>query len=204
MILNTIEKAGYKVTTEQVETLANHVAHGRRADGCYLRIMVVAMQTVLGAKKRSKAGQLSTLATVHDEFYPAVLRGVGPSNLETHERNRRATFARTAKSTLRTFIKGGGDVRTLEAATVTKAALRDAFAPQVPAGTRLQRIFRASQERLLRALKRMPLSEARHALNGVLEALQGVELVPPSGAKPPGISARVSKSKSTGNDARLN
>lgn len=166
--MNTIEKAGYVASESQIEELAHDVAVGKSADSTYLRVLVVAVQTALKAKRQRAA---TAVGVAHDRFYAAVLRGVGADDITPKERRRRATFARTAASTLRSFVRAGGDIRSLEVATVTKGSLRAFGITEVPEGTRYGRIATRAQEQLVRALKRMKPAEARRTLAAVLDAL---------------------------------
>lgn len=170
MTTNVIEKAGYIASEEQIEGLARDVAIGRKADSTYLRVLVVAVQTALKGKRQRA---VTALQTAHEKFYAAVLRGVGADDITPRERTRRATFARTATSTLRSFLKGGGEVRTLDVTLVTKAWLRSqgAGAETVPTGTRYERSAQRAQAQLLRALKRMPPPDARQNIDSLLKAL---------------------------------
>lgn len=141
-------KSKYAMTEAQVENLARDIAAAQDVTNggrtTYLRVLVTHMQATLGHVKRGKAlaaqAQLEVLDAVHGKFYPAVLRGITTHDLEPAagleqaelsrralERNRRSTFARTAKSTLVAWIKAAGDMRSLDPDTVT----RDPLAAQV-------------------------------------------------------------------------
>lgn len=167
--MNTIERAGYTASEEQIEQLARDVAIGKRADSTYLRVLVAAVQSALKGKRQRA---LTALQAAHERFYAAVLRGVGADDISPKERTRRATFARTATSTLRSFAKTGGDIRTLDVATVTKAGLRALVSPEIPAGTRAERSAARATSALLRALKRMQPAEARQMLDSTVRTLQ--------------------------------
>lgn len=167
--MNTLERAGYVASEEQIEQLARDVAVGKKADSTYLRVLVAAVQSALKAKRQRA---VTALQSAHERFYPAILRGVGADDVAPKERTRRATFARTATSTLRTFAKAGGDIRALDVAEVTKASLRQFTAPEVPTGTRAERSAARATAALLRSLKRMEPAEARVALDTAVKALQ--------------------------------
>jgi hypothetical protein len=179
-ISETIERANYVATEQQVEQLAGSVQGGRRADGCYLRVLVVAVQAALGTGRRGRRQALPpqepVLDAAHEKFYPAVMRGVGGDEIDTPERNRRATFARSAKSTLRYFITHGGDIRTLNAAEVTKQGLRNAVRPpREAAGSRDERIVVNAQEMMLRAIQRMAKGApelARQRLEAAMDSFE--------------------------------
>lgn len=190
-IVKTIASAHFMATAVQVERLAAQVVDGQEADGTYLRVLLAHMQSKLGrARMRRRAqdveGMTEVLNAIHTDLYTAVLRGVGPEDLDVKERNRRATFARSAASTIRYFISKGGDVREVKVEEATKGSLRRAVAPEpaeAPEGeTRVERSFRKAQETVLEVTKRLmargdPQDVARvEALIDQLEALlEGTE-----------------------------
>lgn len=168
-ILESIASRGYRATEAQVEQLAKHVALGRRADGTYLRVLCAAVKA---KRPRSRAQALAVLDLLHERFYKAVQRGVGPATLKASERRRRSAFARSTASTLRGFIRGGGSVRKIDVATVSKLQLRRASMPTLR-GSRDDRIAQASQRSLLSAVRRMARKRPEHArdkLNAVIAA----------------------------------
>lgn len=137
-------KSKYAMTESQVESLAREIVtsadltNGGRTT--YLRVLVTHIQAKLGAVKRGKtlsaSTQLDVLTDVSTRLYAAVLRGITTPDLEAAdgldqveltrrsiERNRRSTFARSAKSTLIAWVRMGGDVRALVADEVTRDPL---------------------------------------------------------------------------------
>lgn len=174
-IIEAIARNNYLATEAQVEALAATAQIGRAADSTYLRVLVAAVQSALGAPKRGrKPAQAPVIDREHERLYAAVLRGVGPEDTDKAERSRRATFARTAASTLRGFVRSGGDVRALVVAEVGKSALRQAHAP-VREGTRDVRIVHHAQASMVRALARMAKTnglQARKQLAEVIDSLQ--------------------------------
>jgi hypothetical protein len=138
----------------------------------------------------SKRGQIGALNKAHDRFYPAVLKGVGGNTLDPKERERRGTFARTSLSTLRGFVRAGGDVRTLDLATLSKASLRKASAP-AEAADRAERSLSRSNATLLRAARRLARRDparARELITRTIEALR--EVIPAKNAKPEAVKVR--------------
>jgi hypothetical protein len=106
-------------------------------------------------RKPNHKVQCEAVDEIHNRLYPHVLAGVGPDDLEVNERNRRATFARTAASTLRHFAKRGRKpVTALEVAEVSKTKLR-ALSGSVPAGTRTERVLDRSADAFVRNAMRI-------------------------------------------------
>lgn len=195
-LIEKLEKAHFVATDAQVESLAlerySNAAHAVRADGTYLRVLVVATQSQVGTRRRGRldaAAQTNVLEAVHEKFYAAVLRGVttpevapddalaqSDRTLRSLERNRRSAFARSAKSTLSAYVRAGGDLRALVASQVTKAALRAAIAPPEPPDKVTRQIAR-SEGALLRALKRQAKVDpvaAERDIERCIEELQNV------------------------------
>ena len=197
--IEAIVKAKFLATEAQVQSLAAVVAKGATATGIYLGVVVAHVQDLLTERKRvTPKVTEQVIDEVHTRFYPCALAGVGPADLAADERNRLATFARSAVSDLRFFARGGGDVRTLDPATVKKGALRPPNA-NVPAGTtRVERAISrglATFERgVLRMAKASPdaarrqIEEAQAKLEAMLEALNEQ---PAKRARPSKKAARV-------------
>lgn len=194
-IIDKIESSHYVANEAQLETLAHDAYKAdtlvQRTGNVYLRVVVAACQAKLGPVRRGKApspdSQLSVLDEVHEPFYLAILRGVTTTdvapdpkheaaerNRRTLERSRRTTFARSAKSTLASFARNGGDIRALKVETVTKASLRAATAPAQASET--EPITRA-QDAIVRAITRQAREDpdgARAELERVMDELQKV------------------------------
>lgn len=194
-IIDNIEKHHYVATDAQVEMLArdHYTANSAalRANGTYLRVLIAACQAELGQKRgRTPAveAQLVVLERVHERFYAAVLRGTLTPDVEAAaaldstergrrqlERNRRSGFARSAATTLRNYIRAGGDLRGLDLSSVSKTSLQRAASPDTPVDDkRLERINRAEQV-LLRAIKSQARGDPEIAaanLEAIIERLQ--------------------------------
>jgi hypothetical protein len=124
------------------------------------------------------------LNKAHSGFYPDILKGVGGASLDSKERERRGTFARTSLSTLRSFVRHGGDIRALDLATLTKASLRKASAP-AEAADRAERSMSRANATLVRAARRLARRDparARELIRHTLDALK--EAMPAANAKP--------------------
>jgi hypothetical protein len=174
-ILAKLVKGHWVATEHDVEVLAHeryaNAVLVSNSDGTYLKVVLVAAQAKLGRPrgrgvKPNAEAQLTVLSAVHEVFYPAVLRGVTTPDIAIEagldpkeqqrrslDRNSRSAFARSAVSTLTAFVRAGGDLRTVDPATVTKAALRAATAPPEPSEKVARQIQRSSKA-LLRAIGR--------------------------------------------------
>lgn len=193
-IVELIAAHNFVATNEQVERLANAVVAGHQADGTYLRVVLAHMQAKLGKPHRGRRSAAdaesaeAVLDGIHATLYPHVCKGVGNGDIDTPERNRRATFARSAASTVRYFIRNGGDVRTVDVATVTKGGLRSAVAPEQPEApegeTRVERGFRNATQAVVRSAHRLLArgdpDRAREQIEQALDALEGLLATEPA------------------------
>lgn len=187
------KKSTFVMTEAQIESLAAERTSGLivsdELDRNYLRALISGVQAKTGPKRSGRRldndSQLAAVEAVAVPFYAAVLRGVmtpdialdasleaAEVQIRNRERNRRATFARTAKSVLVSWISLGGDVRTIDPATVTKSELWSAVTAQRaenrPRGGRIEK----AQEAILAAVAREGPDVARMRLEAVIEALQ--------------------------------
>jgi hypothetical protein len=200
-ILQSIMKANYAATGAQVETLAHAVALGKLGESTYLRIVAVHCQADLGTGRRRMAAetQEAVIDKVHGKLYPHVLKGVasnglGSEELPQAEVNRRSTFARSSASELRRFVNKGGDIRTLDAANLTRSFLRKFGAP-VPTGTRAERSLARATEATVRAAERVARGNpdaAAETIEATIESLQKVlNALPEAAAEDVGGSTTV-------------
>ena len=194
-------KSKYALTETQVEALAAEHAGAtgaaRIVGTTYLRVIVAGCQQLLGTKRKpgrpNKGDQMTALGDVSGRYYAAVLRGITTPDIahdatlpraeqkrRAMERNVRSTFARATKSTLASYIASGGDLRTLDADTVT----RDPLLTHVRAskginetGHRIERHAGA----VLRLAKRDPKG-AQDALRAAIAQLQAALTGPGSRA----------------------
>lgn len=150
--LEAIAKVDFVATDAQVEQLAGIAAEGRQAGGTYLNVLVAHVRAALPGKRKSPTVQRAAVDEIHKRLYEHVMRGVGPGDLPQAERNRRATFARTAASTLRHYAKRN-DLRALVPGEVTKAKLRGRV--RVPAGTRTERVMTRTADAFVRMVQRV-------------------------------------------------
>jgi hypothetical protein len=178
-VVEAIIAVNYMANEEQIVQLAHDVARGEEAEQCYFRVLLAHMQSKLGTSRRTKQPpQEPVLDAIHEKFYPVVLASLGPEDMDKTERNRLGTKYRSAASTIRYFIRHGGDVRGVEVATATKTGIRNAVKPPEPSAeeeTRSQRAFRRAQEALVRTAQRLARGdpdEARERLEATMEALE--------------------------------
>lgn len=143
----TLEQRGFIATADDIERLTHQVIDSknlsRDAHSTYLRALVASTQDKLGLTGRRKqpqaltpaevTQQLEGLEAVQKVFYEAVLRAVAVAPAQDDERGlskadmiqRRGTFARTAKASLRAFIATGHSVAGINVARVTKYQLQE-------------------------------------------------------------------------------
>jgi hypothetical protein len=187
-------KSKYAMSEGQVEALAAEygtaASETSRVGMTYLRVLVAGCQAIIGASKRgrfSPSAQTQALNEVSTGYYAAVLRGITTPELapaegldkaeatrRSLERNRRSTFARSAKSTLVSYIGAGGDLRGLEVDTVTRDPLL-IFVRETRGTTeaehKLER-YKAAIIRLITKEARGDPAAARADLEHTIEALQ--------------------------------
>ena len=189
-VIEAIIKAKFLATEEQVETLAGIVAQGQAAEGTYLSVLVACSQAELaGKRKPSKDTQLAAINTVHERFYPAALRGVGPEDMTDEVRNAKGVRFRTSASDLRHYVKMGGDLRALDAAAVTKAQLR-AEGKTVPTGTRAERSLTKAHDALFRGLQRLARRDVSTARERILEMQGELEKLLESIGRPAAVTRK--------------
>lgn len=170
-IIERIVSHKFAATDADVQALAQQVVAGRTADSTYLKVLVVAAQTDKVKRGQSRLGHFELTA---ERLYQLVLTGVSAPDMPKAEINRRATFARSSASALRRFLKGGGDLKSLDPLTVTKRSLAPAK-PKI-VGDRLTRSIRAHSDALLATIQKMEAKtpeRAQAVLSELIETLQG-------------------------------
>jgi len=195
-IVEQIKEANYLISEEQVEQLAQlYIGTARAlgdAQGSYFKVLLAALQAKLGTARKKypnlKEAQIQQLDQIHEKFYAAVMRGVtteevtlvGADELELRKRkmeiHRRAVFARTAKSTIHTYIDTGGDVRKLDINETSKAKLRKEIneAKGTPSWNSVIEVHRTKIEKVCSDLAKSDPGQARDILESVLSHIQGV------------------------------
>lgn len=177
-----LTQSGFVASEAQIEALAVGVANGEELAGSYLRILCVAIQAKLGRGKRkvSAESQVSAVNEIHGDrntgFLGAVCRGLlhaGP--LPADVLMSRARFALSAASALRRFAAEGGDIRALNAATLTRRQVRPERGDSIPVGTsRTEATMLRAQARILSVAERLgkkDAPEARRLLEEIIDAL---------------------------------
>jgi hypothetical protein len=146
-VVDGLEGRGYVASEKDIEMIALesvHVSHaGNGVRQTYLRALVASTKAALGmADSRRRrvptemspeemTRQLEALETTHARFYEVIQKTVEKVPIREDERGReraaifnaRCTFARTSKSTLRSWISSGNNLAGLVPAKVTKYAL---------------------------------------------------------------------------------
>lgn len=207
--MTTLEARHYIATPDDIEHLARRhmeaLAGGATLRLTYLRALVATAQADLGLKpgKTSKKTTPETLKTqlaavdkTHDRFYTSVLQGVeaglpavDPEAGRVRDRkqlmHRRANFARSAKSTLRAWLKAGHDLATLIPQKVTKYALAVAVTRKAKVSSavgptverwvgRLRRLLRAA----VKTDKEGTVTALENAMTGLAQELLSFGVTP--------------------------
>jgi len=201
MAPQTLAKNGFIATDAVLKSLARDYVAGANAaedvKGTYLRVLVAHSQretASLARKRVTQADALGAVAAAHGAMYAVILDAVTTPEIaaddslpaeerqqRARERNRRTTFARTAKSTLTSFIKAGGRLVALEPATVSKEQLRSysSVAREGPQTVADQVAATESRlEKLIAALKAENPEAAQEAVQSLQMKLQAI-VTPP-------------------------
>lgn len=184
-----LTKSGYIASDAMVAAIARDYADGvERTDGVrgvYLKILVAHSQKELvGIKRPSADDAKQSVAAAHSRLYSVILETITTPDIapetdvepeerrrRTMERNRRSTFARTAKTTLLKWIDAGGKLAQLAPAEVSKEGLRALYAG-LPTGTgTLQERIERTETTLERLLKELQ-AEAPEAVRDTIADLQ--------------------------------
>lgn len=187
------EKTGFLLSDAALVVLvrdyAASVERAGRVRGTYLSVLVAHSKRELGSARRATTEQaIEAVEKINAHFYPIILEAVVTPEIvitddlpeeekinRSKERTRRATFARTAKSTLLSAIKAGARLATMDPAKVSKASLQQYYAQQAREGpaTPEERVKRTEEraEQLIEQLADADLATATSFVEGRLEAL---------------------------------
>lgn len=191
--MRTLESRSFVATPADVETLARQHITGLQIPVTYLRVLIASTQSELGSEPRQRTSprigkldadttalHLTALNAVHDRFYTIVLRVAHETYKGARERNAATNFARTAVSTLRSWIKAGHDIRDLAAAKASKESLRRTTPQRSRAGPRRPAAFvkrlQTMTSRLDELITKVPeenRTEVRTAIEAAIQKLAG-------------------------------
>lgn len=120
----------------------------------YLRQLIAATQGELKKRGEPAPAQLAALSLVHERFYALILEAAQPFVPRTQKNravllHKRANFARTALSALRSHVRAGGDIGALSPAKATKATLSRHKAKTTPTSAKAYRARAEAQSKAL-------------------------------------------------------
>ncbi len=194
-----LAKTGYIVSDATLTELSRDFVKGiDQADGVrasYLKILVAHVQRALDKwqiKRASAEKVLDAIDEVHGHLYAVVLEAVTTKDLlpedgipqeertrRSLERNRRSTFARSAKSTLVQWVNAGGRISTLKPADVTKEELRKLYAQ--PSGSQdtgtVQERITTTETRLETLVKELAADDIEAASELVTEIVAKLQAI---------------------------
>lgn len=172
-------------TTADIVLITREYLHGAQAAessrGTYLTVLIATVQDAIGVTPRVHAGKpaeltqeevtahLKALKVVHKGFFASVRKTAREEGFSGEELNKKIKFASSSASTLKSFIKAGGDLRALVAERETKPSLRKATKPIVEGKPyKLERAvtrYAREVEKLARACDPASIDEAIRAIN---------------------------------------
>jgi len=203
-LIESIEKNHYLATEQDVEALARSFLDAetfrRNTRSTYFRILLAGAQVELTGKPtlraprgrhgslsdEAKAAQAVALDAVHTRLYAAVLKGVVTPEIEggtgeegrrrALERNRRSGFARSAASTLRRYVREGGDLTRLSVLTATKNSLTQRQAG-VPGEDRARKLIARAARRFAAQVERLAGVDRGLAVEAVRMSMDEINAV---------------------------
>lgn len=194
--MSSLEARDFIATNADIEDITRRrlsaFIQASQSQDTYLKALTATTIVELGEKPRARiAGKpdeltpdeikahLVALENVHQRFYAIVLKAIlespvvvlGPNRKSAAQR--KATFARTSKSMLRSWIRAGHDVRGLVAARVTKPMLMREIpdAPKPRAAT-LRRRAMGLGDRLVSLVGSAPKADRPVALTALESVMQ--------------------------------
>lgn len=205
-IYKLIERANYLAKPDDVTALAAAHLEAQQAvsktHGIYFRILLASTQHAICGKTtlRARSGEggeidtakhLECFEAVNASLYAAVLRATVPPELEASERlsadearrrslerNRRTNFARSAATTLRQFIKRGGNILRLAVPAATKSAVAGmtpaADGDRAPSEDRARKKVQAAAQRIIATAEVIAESDRTSAISVLQDTLSRV------------------------------
>lgn len=193
--MSTLEARDFVATPADIEELTRRrlsaSIQAAQSQDTYLKALTATTIVELGEKPRARAAgkpdeltpdeikaHLVALENVHQRFYAIVLKAIleGPAELGRNRKTmaqRKATFARTSKTTLRSWIKAGHDVRGLVAARVSKTMLvRETPDAPKPKAATLRRRAMGLGDRLVLLVGSAPKADRPAALTALESVMQ--------------------------------
>lgn len=220
-----LAKTGYIVSDATLTDLTKSFVHGieeaESVRGNFFKILVAHSKRALGkwqVKRATTEKALEAVTEAYDHLYAVVLDAVTTPDLlpspdvsqeertrRSVERNRRSTFARSAKATLVAAIGAGARLAAMDPATITKEELRRLYAGDGGArdsGTVQERVTKAETrlESVLQELAKEDIDEARKRFELMVEKCRMIlyaEEAPPD--KVPKLRQLTAKRKKVGN-----
>lgn len=166
----------YLATPEQVQQLARahwsaneEASQGSRT---YLAVLVALVQRRVKRTKKSEA--LAVFENLAASIYQDVIAGVSEPGMEKTEVNRRATFARTAASTLRSYLASGHPIEDLDPATVSKGQLRKLVVPPEPV-ERSERIMSRAIKSVRSVITKMAKADKVKAMRELVQMIDQLQ-----------------------------
>lgn len=188
------EKTGFLLTDASLAILARDYAasveRSGRLRGTYLSVLVAHSKRELKARRATTEQAVEAVERVNEHFYPIILDAVvtpeiavteGLSEEEktrrSKERTRRATFARTAKSTLVSALRAGARLSAMDPAKVTKASLQEYYAQAREGPGNVQERIQRTEQRLEDMIRQWAEGDLASAQRFVEELQERLETV---------------------------
>lgn len=189
------ETTGYLISDAALAVLARDYAasveRAGRVRGTYLSVLVAHSKRELKARRSTIEQAVEAVERVNEHFYPIILEAVVTPDIvisddlsqeeklmRSKERTRRATFARTAKSTLVSAIKAGARLSAMDPAKVTKAGLQQYYAQQAREGPgTVQDRIQRTEDKLEAFVKELAEEDLATATRFVEELQERLETV---------------------------
>ncbi len=180
-IIEKIVSSNYIVTIDMVEELTRqHLLATKKRENLgstYFSTLIATTQREIDGKE--EATGLDELKTIHKAFYGGVIRAIAATGIKGADAQKRAGFARSAASTIKTFIESGGDIRKVEAGKISKEQMRAMVAEfkkkeSAPNDTEPGEFVKSAIQSVvdrIRLVAKSDLIEARRELQDAIEQL---------------------------------